>query len=85
MKKFLIFQAWCEVVNEQFAEKRAGEDPHSPGRVRLLGPLMNSEEFSQAFNCPKGSLMNPEKKCNIWGAEVKAEAGVASRNVTPGS
>ena len=24
------------------------------------------KEFSEAFNCPAGRGMNPEKKCKIW-------------------
>ncbi|XP_057332172.1 membrane metallo-endopeptidase-like 1 [Microplitis mediator] len=76
---------WCEVVNEQFAKSRAKKDSHSSGRIRLLGSLMNSEEFSRAFNCPKGSPMNPEKKCNMWGAEVKAESRRRFKKRHPGS
>lgn len=39
---------------------------HSPGPVRVLGPLSNSEDFARAYNCPKGSPMNPTRKCNVW-------------------
>jgi len=24
------------------------------------------EEFSEAYNCPVGSYMNPEDKCRVW-------------------
>lgn len=39
---------------------------HSPGFVRVLGPLSNSKDFAQAYNCPPGSPMNPTNKCSVW-------------------
>jgi endothelin-converting enzyme len=41
-------------------------DTHSPFSARISGMLMNSPEFSKAFNCPLGSNFNPEKKCFFW-------------------
>lgn len=41
-------------------------DVHSTARLRVIGPVSNSEDFAKAFNCPVGSPMNPENKCNIW-------------------
>ncbi|XP_066593170.1 neprilysin-like [Prorops nasuta] len=58
---------WCETIKPPERLKvDLDSDEHSPGRIRVLGELSNSEEFSKAFSCPVGSYMNPEKKCNIW-------------------
>ncbi|KAJ8664432.1 hypothetical protein QAD02_006094 [Eretmocerus hayati] len=46
--------------------KHAPFSPHAPHRLRVLGPLMNLNEFSKDFGCPIGSPMNPVKKCRIW-------------------
>ena len=42
-------------------------DGHSLNYVRVTEVLKNSKEFSNAWNCPKGSQMNPENKCYLWG------------------
>ena len=33
---------------------------------RVLGSLSNFDEFAKAYKCPKGSRMNPKKKCAVW-------------------
>ncbi|XP_028401827.1 neprilysin-4-like [Dendronephthya gigantea] len=42
------------------------EDVHAPTKFRVLGTLANMKEFSEAFNCPLGSTMNPTDKCDVW-------------------
>ncbi|XP_071042056.1 endothelin-converting enzyme 2 [Parasteatoda tepidariorum] len=59
-------QIWCEVLSKE-ANERYIKDNHSPGKYRSNIPLMNSAEFSEIFNCPIGSPMNPIKKCKLWG------------------
>ncbi|XP_025111679.1 neprilysin-1-like isoform X1 [Pomacea canaliculata] len=39
---------------------------HSPGYIRVLGSIQNSEDFGKVFNCPVGTPMNPQKKCEVW-------------------
>nr|XP_053637449.1 neprilysin-4-like [Cherax quadricarinatus] len=64
---FLNFgQIWCEVNSPEAMLTKIRSGQHSPNRFRVIGTLSNSEEFSQAFNCPVGSKMNPERKCRVW-------------------
>ena len=39
---------------------------HSPGPIRVVGPLSNSREFAAAYKCKPGSRMNPRDKCSVW-------------------
>ncbi|CAG7819681.1 unnamed protein product [Allacma fusca] len=59
-------QMWCENVNASSIRKIILREAHAPGRFRALGPLMNSAYFTQAWNCPLNSGMNPTEKCGIW-------------------
>lgn len=64
---FLSFaNMWCETVKPENLRTLAMLNQHSTGRLRVIGTLSNNEAFSKAYNCPTGSPMNPEKKCNIW-------------------
>lgn len=57
---------WCDETSTFILENQL-LDEHSPNKYRVLGSLANSEDFSKAFHCPKGSNMNPnKKKCRIW-------------------
>ncbi|XP_057332181.1 neprilysin-1-like [Microplitis mediator] len=57
---------WCTVSTPEYAKAQKAQDEHSPADLRVLGAISNSEEFARAFSCPKGTTMNPEKKCNLW-------------------
>ena len=57
---------WCNDNSQQYEINKILTNPHPPSRLRVIATLGNSEDFSSAFNCPKGSVMNPVKKCSLW-------------------
>lgn len=61
-------QFYCEVQRKESKRQQLERNAvHSFNRFRVDGPLMNSEEFANDFNCPRGSLMNSERsRCEIW-------------------
>jgi len=65
-KNEFFLQIWCESTTEQTLLNDLLTDVHSPGKIRVLGTLSNSNEFAKAFRCPIGSPMNPSEKCKIW-------------------
>jgi putative endopeptidase len=64
---FLGFaQTWCENRTPETLRRMALTNPHSPGRYRVVGVVTNSQQFRQAFGCPAGQPMAPEKVCRVW-------------------
>ncbi|XP_044178105.1 endothelin-converting enzyme homolog isoform X2 [Acropora millepora] len=64
---FLSFaRNWCSHYSPRAAGFAAKYYEHSPMPWRVNGTLRNFSEFSKAFKCPKGSPMNPERKCRVW-------------------
>lgn len=64
---FISFaQTWCSKWTDELMKVRLLTDPHSPPEFRVKGSLSNYEEFSRVFECPPGSGMNPEEKCEVW-------------------
>lgn len=57
---------WCGHSTPGALKSKLVEGVHSPNRFRVVGTLSNSKEFSEAWNCPKGSPMNPDEKCILW-------------------
>lgn len=60
------FQVWCSHQTKEAQIKQVLTNEHSPAMYRVNGPLSNLPEFSKAFNCPPGSLLNPRKRCSVW-------------------
>jgi len=66
---FISFaQIWRTNVRDAEAQRLVTVDPHSPGRFRAYGPLLNVQEFYDAFDIKPGSAMwlPPEKRAVIW-------------------
>ena len=59
-------QVWCQNETDESAKMRAQVDPHSPGRYRVNGVVVNMPEFQQAFSCAAGSPMVRENACRVW-------------------
>lgn len=57
---------WCSLARPEFEVNGVRNDPHSPAKYRVLGAMVNNEDFSKAFGCPVGSRMNPAEKCKMW-------------------
>ncbi|XP_057662985.1 neprilysin-1-like [Diorhabda carinulata] len=59
-------QIWCGSMRPEDALTKIRSSVHSPGHIRVLGPLSNSKDFAEAFGCPEGVPMNPKNKCSVW-------------------
>lgn len=64
---FIGFAQWaCENIRPEEQRIHALTDPHSPGRYRVNGLVVNFPEFEQAFACKPGQPMAPVKRCRVW-------------------
>jgi endothelin-converting enzyme/putative endopeptidase len=64
---FVGFAQWaCEDTRPQELRLRATVDPHSPGKYRINGVVVNLPEFQQAFQCKAGAPMVRENRCRVW-------------------
>ncbi len=66
---FISFsQVWRTNVRDAEAKRLVTVDPHSPGRFRAVGPLVNYQQFFDAFNIKPGDPMwrDPELRAHVW-------------------
>lgn len=64
---FIGYAQWaCENDRPENLRVKAVTDPHSPGKYRVNGLMVNVPEFQQAFACKPGQPMVAEKRCRVW-------------------
>jgi endothelin-converting enzyme/putative endopeptidase len=66
---FVGFAQWaCENQRPENERVNAVTNPHSPGKYRINGVVVNMPEFGKAFGCKAGQpMVKPnEKVCRIW-------------------
>jgi len=57
-----------DAVRPEFARTMVQGDPHPIGKYRVIGPLSNLPEFTQAFGCkPDAAMVRPAAdRCDVW-------------------
>jgi len=67
-QRFFVGNAQWACANDRPENLRmhAITDPHSPGRYRVNGLVVNLPEFEKAFACKAGQPMVKENRCRIW-------------------
>jgi putative endopeptidase len=67
-QRFFVGNAqWaCENIRPEDQRVNAITDPHSPGKYRVNGLVVNMEEFQKAFSCKAGQPMVRENRCRVW-------------------
>jgi endothelin-converting enzyme/putative endopeptidase len=66
---FVGYAQWtCESQRPERLRVNAATDPHSPGKYRVNGVVVNMPEFAKAFACKPGQAMvKPAAKvCRLW-------------------
>lgn len=64
---FIGYAQWaCENVRPEDLRANAITDPHSPGKYRVNGLVVNMPEFEKAFSCKAGQPMVSEHRCRVW-------------------
>ncbi|MCK8523374.1 M13 family metallopeptidase [Aquimarina sp. D1M17] len=59
---------WRTLVRDDALRTQIKTDPHSPGKVRAIQPLLNVDAFYEAFDIKEGDKMYlaPEERVRIW-------------------
>ena len=67
-----FFLAWAQIwrnkATDPYLRNQVVTDPHAPARWRVMGPLSNLKEFTEAFGCKNGDPMvrADSVKATIW-------------------
>ena len=67
-QRFFVGNAqWaCENDRPENLRVSAMTDPHSPGKYRVNGLVVNMPQFEKAFACKPGQPMVAPKRCRVW-------------------
>ena len=59
---------WRTLSRDEALRTQIKTDPHSPGKVRAVQPLLNVDYFYEAFDIKETDAMwlAPEKRVRIW-------------------
>jgi putative endopeptidase len=64
---FIGYAQWaCGDTRPDELRVRALTDPHSPGRYRVNGLVVNMPEFARAFSCRIDQPMVKQEPCRVW-------------------
>jgi putative endopeptidase len=66
---FVGLAQWaCENERPENLRVMAATNPHSPGKYRINGVVVNMPEFAEAFQCKDGAALKkaPDKICKVW-------------------
>lgn len=64
---FIGYAQWaCENERPENLRVSAITNPHSPGKYRVNGLVINIPEFQQAFSCKAGQPMVRKDRCRVW-------------------
>ncbi|HEY6273267.1 MAG TPA: M13 family metallopeptidase [Terriglobales bacterium] len=64
---FIGYAQWaCENDRPENLRASAITNPHSPGKYRVNGLVINMPEFQTAFGCKAGQPMVRENRCRVW-------------------
>jgi endothelin-converting enzyme/putative endopeptidase len=81
---FIGFAQWaCENARPEQLRINAKIEPHSPGRYRVNGLVVNMPEFEQAFSCKPGQPMAPVKRCRVWSRQAGSGLSAGSGRYHP--
>ncbi|MEM9363306.1 MAG: M13 family metallopeptidase [Bacteroidota bacterium] len=67
-----FFMSWATVwrtkIRDEALRTQIKTDPHSPGQIRAIQPLLNVQSFYDAFDIKEGDKMYlaPEERVQIW-------------------
>ncbi|MGI4867525.1 MAG: M13 family metallopeptidase [Janthinobacterium lividum] len=67
-----FFLSWAQLrrtnIRPEALRQQIQTDPHSPGRYRTIGPIMNMPQFQAAFGCKEGDKMTRKvaDRAVIW-------------------